>query len=229
MSQPLRPQFNEFIRSPEGPAGICLPDTILSVYSAIIEHEKAQGRTASNGFYFGGLFTSLLRGEKPRDIDIAVCAPELVDLARQVKELRSRPAESYSEYEEINEEVDYLRNVMAPWGNALRLNLDSMTEVRDPGHVGPCFQTTGMLTLPGYSTTVDILCTANPFDGLSVLSYPPDAPIRCIGYECDKDQYLYHRDFEDHARRWVYEPFDPSSVRPKCLQKARDKGMTLVL
>lgn len=229
MTTGLRPHFNEFIRAREAPAGICLPETILSVYPSIIAHEASRGRTCESGFYFGGLFTSLMRGEKPRDIDIAVCAPELVALAQQVRELRARPVGGYKEYQEVQEEIEYFKNEMGPWGQALRLNLENMTEVRSPGSVGTCFQTTGHVTLPGYATAVDILFTAKPADPLTILSCPPDAPIRSIGYDCGKGEYVYHRDFEDHAKRWVYEPFEPSSVRPKGLQKARDKGMTILL
>jgi len=229
MNKTLRPAFNEYIRSPEGPAGIRLPETILSVYEAIIDHEARQRRSAGNGILFGGLFTSIMRNEKPRDIDIAICAPELVALALQLKELRQRPAEGYKEYKELREQAEDLKEMMFPYGNQLHFNIETMTEVRHPGHIDLCFHVTGTLVRPDYTTGIDVTFLATPVDARTILSYPPDAPIRSIGYECDTGTYVYHRDFEDHARRWVYEPFEPSLVRAKSLQKAREKGMTILM
>jgi len=229
MTNSLRPSFNEYERSAEGPVGITLPQTILSVFNAIARHEQAEGRTAQSGFYFGGLFTSLMRGEKPHDVDIVVCAPEIVEMAAEVCKLESREVGSYFEMNFMRDEVEQIKSRMFPYGDELRLDPESMQTIGHWPGIGAYFQVRGTYTSGDYSTGVDILFVREPVDGAILLTNLTDAPVRSIGFDPASSEFVYHRDFPKDAQEWVYRPFSQDIVKPQGLKKAQDKGMTIVM
>ena len=221
--------FNDFRTTGEPPLGIALPPSVTAVYDSIKTFEEQQGRTCQGGFYFGGVFTSILRGEAPRDVDIAVHAPEIFEFAEKWTDSRGRIASSYSERTEIAEDMDFFLHQMFPYSSGTFFNEENLTPVKTCPVLGPCFQITATSYIDGKATPVDVLFMKDEIDPLKMLVRTKDAPIRKIGFFTETGEYTFHKKFPDHAERWVFEPLDPTTIPGDAIEKAREKGMEIIL
>jgi len=80
--------------------GFTIPQVVHDFYKTVEEQQAARARPITGGFVFGGMFTSIQRGQRPKDYDIYIGAPRLIDaLCRN----RSEPVGSYKEMEERHE------------------------------------------------------------------------------------------------------------------------------
>lgn len=221
--------FNDFRTTGEPPLDIVLPPSVTAVYDTIKAFEEQQGRSCKGGFYFGGVFTSILRDEAPRDIDIAVHAPELYELADLWSERQSRTAGNYKERQEIREDMEFFMDQMFPYSSRIFFNEENLTSVRTCPTIGPCFLVTATSVIEGRATPVDVLFMKDEIDPLKMLIRTEDAPIRKVGFFTETGEYTFHKKFPDHAERWVFEPTDPDTIKEDILEKAREKGMQIVL
>ncbi len=224
----LGPDFNEFTRSAAAPCDIELGDLPAALYEALKTHEAKYHRDCRSGFLFGGAFTSLLRGEKPKDYDMVVCNPEIVKLAKELNEILRQPADSYSAMADRRSLARCYEDRIAPYSTSVMMNMDNMRPVDESPFLGHFFQITAYIATDKGTGVADILFCENEVDGATLLSLLTDAPVRSVGFDFDSEQYTYHRDFKAHALDWVYKPFAEKPARPAALNKAAEKGMTII-
>ena len=214
--------FNEFRFDVRPPANIHLPDFVFEIHDSLKKNQNNHNRDCGDGFVFGGIFTSLYKGQEPRDIDICLHCPELAAYGTRLNELKSMNANSYSARDEINETIEHLISHMFPTTQSVMWDQESLVATQNT-NIGPCVQ---------------ILCHVMTADGVKMVDVmfterkvmPPEifarAPICSAAYMFDEQQYCVHKNFEDDIKAWSYRPF--CDKQGEGIEKARNKGMTII-
>lgn len=217
--------FNDFIVSKVAPLpGMELGEGIMAAYAAIDNFEQKAGRQCGDGFIFGGAFTSLLRGETPKDVDAMIHAPDIVKLAKQL---------AYHRYEapfsrDRDEEIEYLQSQLFQYNPNLSYNEETMTRPKHHPATGDHFQIRAFYSdHNGIAIPLDITFIENEISAQTMITRPCDAPVRAIAFNPDSGEYAYHKNFPEHAKEWLYAPFDPQSVRHDTISRMREKGMQI--
>ncbi len=221
----LRPSFNEFIRTASPDNGLTLPPDALTACRAFIETERRLGRSAHSAFVIGGVFTSVMRGERPKDIDLVVCTPELLHNLELAAHYMRAPARSYAEMKERHDLRAAVERALFPPGYGYSITVAECEAVKTTPVMG---KVSGFSVLDHKTgLVVDVMCCAVPVTPEQFFVHYSDAPVRSAAYDMESGEFCYHRDFEDDVKAWRYRPF----CRPneKAFAKAREKGMTIVM
>ena len=73
----------DIVRAGFPPAGSFEPAVFLKdFFAALGAHQQKQGRAIDGGFVFGGVFADTMVGRKPKDYDIYIASPQMVDAMR---------------------------------------------------------------------------------------------------------------------------------------------------
>lgn len=221
--------FNQYISTTTPPLDITVPPDILEIYDAIHALEERSGRTCQGGFFYGGLFPSLLRNKAPRDIDIAVHAPEIVEQYRLFQTLNEKPYGSYRAMEDSVEQLGGLQHKIFTSSPNLFYTNERASYVKEHPAMGGYFAMTAYYETPKASRQLDILFTERRLDPQAFFAGYNNGPVSQIAFDVEQQEYIYHRDFPAHATDWVFQPDSMRPVPEDALTAARRKGMDIIM
>lgn len=193
--------FNRFLRTQDAPARVAVPDEVLAIYRDIQNNEEGQQRSCGGGFVYGGAFLSWHKRTRPRDIDLCITAPDLV----QALENEFPP-----------------RAFLFSCGD-FSFDFESMGPIADRAVIGKSVQLVGKHVPSGL--IIDLLICTNPVDPALFFAHHGSAPIKSCAYDFQSGNYVYDRDFPADLQAWSFNPYD--RIDPDMAEKIARDGMNV--
>lgn len=201
------PPFGTF-----GPA-----DALTEFYARLKAHQAGEGVAVDGGFAFGGMFADLGRGLTPKDYDLYVASPGMVDAIKHY--LDRGGLDEYSNEDEWADEALGDLFPIAPHAYDLRLMHSDL--------LGDYFEFNGAAKVGGVHHKIDIkIGTKNtsPAEFITFFSAPIMAAAMTLGEE--QPRFVYHRDCADHAIRGLLCTDRPNSL--DLIEKAKRKNLEII-
>ena len=186
-------------------------------YTALSTHQAASQRDILGGFAFGGAFSDLGVGRRPKDYDLYISSPQMIDSLKQA----------------FTDGVDDDLLFTGEWADeAWGYNFPIVPTTEDlPLYHSDVFGEyvgfSGMFRTAEGARAMDVIVgTENPTLE-NFLAYTP-APVMAAGMTLGSSfsYFAYHRDFVDHAQRGIL-CTDRVPAR-NLIEKARRKGWEVI-
>jgi hypothetical protein len=199
------------------PFGSFTPASFLSrFYRHLSDYQAGQNAPVEGGFVYGGVFADIAKGRTPRDYDIYIAAPGMVDAMRRYLQ-EDNAGYDLNEGEWAAHTFGYDFPV-SPLGEVFRLNHADM--------FGDYFEFNGIYE--GEDGFLADLKIGSRLPSLPEFLSHCDAPVMAAAMMLGDEppQFAYHRDFADHTNRNLLCIDRPE--HPVLIEKARRKGMTII-
>ncbi len=190
---PVIEQFNP--HAAQNDVQIILPDYIDILYEDLCALKINQGRSCEGALIYGGAMLSYAKNQVPRDIDMFVCAPELIDELQSLHIEQTKPYGSYRNLEDsiTDNRAPSLGSILKPSKNLNfaeeRLSPPSFSET-----TGKAFQVIAYFQTSKVFVPVDITFIEKPITPIELSSLLRqrfgDDPERQIIYDLKNNELL---------------------------------------
>lgn len=208
----------EIIISPQPPFGAFAPaDSLRDFFDTLSRTQEKEGRAIHGGIVYGGVFTDLHAGRKPKDIDIFIASPDMV------RALHGYQSGGYADDDYTNED-EWAQIAL---GHSFPINpYEGLSGMKHSVLIGDYFEFTAPIIVNGMRQLLDIkIGTHNPSLPEFVRHLP--APIMSAAMSLGGDhQYAYHQHCVDHADRGILCTDRIGSAN--LIEKAQRKGLELI-